>query len=108
MSDPGDQLVHPPPPVPMDSETLDMFDAHHDGVTYEPELDKVRLNAQMLRTYEALRDGMWFTLRRLSDPEASVSARLRDLRKVKFGGHEVERRRVDGGLFEYRLNDAWR
>lgn len=37
MSDPGDQLVHPPPPVPMDSETLDMFDAHHDGVTYEPE-----------------------------------------------------------------------
>jgi hypothetical protein len=41
--------------------------------------------------------------RELGFPEASVSARLRDLRKPRFGGHLVERRRVSGGLFEYRL-----
>jgi len=38
-------------------------------------------------------------------PEASVSARLRDLRKAKFGGYRVERQRVrEGrGLYHYRL-----
>jgi hypothetical protein len=38
-------------------------------------------------------------------PEGSVSARLRDLRKDKFGGFEVERKRdsIEKGLFLYRL-----
>lgn len=51
----------------------------------------------------------WFTLREISSytggSEASVSARLRDLRKPKFGGWDVQRRhRGDPkkGLFEYR------
>jgi hypothetical protein len=36
--------------------------------------------------------------------ETGISARLRDLRKPKFGGYTVEiRRRSDGGLWEYRL-----
>ena len=36
-----------------------------------------------------------------------MSRRLRserDLRKAKFGGYRVERRRVSGGLHEYRLD----
>jgi len=37
-------------------------------------------------------------------PEASISARLRDFRRPKFGGYTVERRRGGfGGSHEYRL-----
>lgn len=82
----------------------------HDGETYDPVLDKVRLNGQQRRVYLAMRDGAWRTLREISeltyDPEASVSARLRDLRKEKFGAFIVERRRRGGtprGTHEYRL-----
>jgi hypothetical protein len=81
----------------------------HDGATYEAALDHVRLNAQMLRVWEALRESdAWWTLSELAaatgDPEASVSARIRDLRKDKFGGHVIERLRVDdSGLYRYHL-----
>ena len=51
--------------------------------------------------------GHWYKLHEIAtqtnDPEASVSARLRDLRKAKFGGHEIERRYVGDGLWEYRM-----
>lgn len=82
----------------------------HDGETYEADKDHVRLNAQTLRVWNVLRSGRWMTLHAISaetgDPEASVSARLRDLRKAKFGAHRVERQRVgdDSGLFVYRLD----
>jgi hypothetical protein len=81
---------------------------HHDGATYAPTLDHQRLNAQALRVWYAMRDGAWWTLAGLAectgDPEASVSARMRDLRKPQFGGHQVDRRRVgDSGVFQYRL-----
>jgi len=81
---------------------------HHDGVTYEPPKDHQRLNAQTLRVFQAMRRGGWWTLRQLSDetgaPEASVSARMRDLRKPQFGGHFIVRARVgDSGLFKYQL-----
>lgn len=79
----------------------------HDGDTYESQRDKVRLNEQQLRVFEAMQDGAWRTLGEISeatgDPEASVSARLRDLRKPKFGGFTVERRYVGQGLWAYRL-----
>lgn len=55
-------------------------------------------------------DGVWRTLPEIASaigaPEASVSARLRDLRKPKFGGFDVGRKaRGDAseGLYEYRL-----
>ena len=81
---------------------------HHDGATYEAEHDHVRLNAQTLAVWGVMKAGRWVTLRELSEAtgagEASVSARIRDLRKPKFGGHVVERGRVrDSGLFVYRL-----
>lgn len=81
-----------------------------DGRTYNREFDLERLNAQMKRVYHCMVDGNWRTLEEISvvtgDREASISARLRDLRKDKFGGFLVERRsRGDRskGLFEYRL-----
>lgn len=85
-----------------------------DGDTYDHRYDRVRLNRQLTKVYLVVSDGEWRTLGRIaeesSQPEASVSARLRDLRKKRFGNHTVERRRLgDTGLWQYRFlpnNDA--
>lgn len=78
-----------------------------DGKTYDPERDEDRLKTQLFSVWGLMRDGKWRTLEEISHavycPEASVSARLRDFRKRKFGGHTVERAYVSRGLFKYRL-----
>ena len=82
-----------------------------DGETYEEELDHDRLSTQLQAVKNLMSDGEWRTLDEIAfivtGSIASISARLRDLRKEKFGAHTVERRRVDSaesaGLFEYRL-----
>jgi hypothetical protein len=78
-----------------------------DGETYDEARDRARLSRQLNRVWEAMRDRRWRTLgdlaEELGDPEASISARLRDLRKEKFGGYRVRRRYVRRGLWEYRL-----
>lgn len=80
---------------------------HFDGRTYDPELDHDRLKSALGRVYEAMKGGQWFTLRELAEQagcsEAGASARLRDLRKERFGSHRVESRRRSGGTWEYRL-----
>ena len=81
--------------------------ADFDGDTYEPHLDKVRLTGMLERVFAVMADGRWHTLSELSrnchGSEASISARIRDLRKDKFGAFMVERERVKQGLFRYRL-----
>lgn len=78
-----------------------------DGNTYDHERDCARLSKQLLAVINVMKDGRWRTLPELAhateSPEASVSARLRDLRKPRFGGHTVERQYVRKGLFQYRL-----
>jgi len=78
-----------------------------DGTTFIPKLDLGRLGKQMLAVYRVMEDGQWRTLSELAfathSPEASVSARLRDLRKARWGSNLVERRRRGQGLHEYRL-----
>ena len=78
-----------------------------DGATYDPERDRERLKTQLFNVWRLMRDGRWRTLEQISVrvgcPEASVSARLRDFRKKKFGGHTVEREYVRRGLFKYRV-----
>jgi hypothetical protein len=82
-----------------------------DGPTYQPEVDQERLSGQILRIRDLMVDGTWRTLgeiaARTGDPESSISAQLRHLRKVRFGAYLVDkRRRVDGGgLYEYRVAD---
>ncbi len=80
---------------------------HFDGETYDPDRDHVRLSGQMLKVRNLMSDGEWRTLRHIANevgaPEASVSARLRDLRKPRFGGYTVERVRAPRGLHFYRL-----
>ena len=85
-----------------------IFDQHRDGATFDPEHDLARLNAQHRRVYEVMADGAWHSLPYIAamtgDPEASISARLRDFRKARFGGHTVNRRRAAGkGQWQYQL-----
>lgn len=80
------------------------------GATYDPQYDDKRLEKQLGRVFECMIDGKWRTLSEVAritgDPEASVSAQLRHLRKERFGAYQVRRRprgeRVNG-LFEYQL-----
>lgn len=78
-----------------------------DGETYERERDHERLARQMAEVQAFMHDGEWHTseqiVEALGENWASLSARLRDLRKVKFGAWIVERRYVADGLWEYRM-----
>lgn len=82
---------------------MDLFD----GDTYEPELDEARLFKQLRDVRSYMRDGLWHTLPDIEagtgHPPQSISARLRDLRKDKWGAHTVMRERLERGLFRYRL-----
>lgn len=84
-----------------------MSDRDFDGATFDPDRDHERLAKQLTAVRRAMSDHEWHTLYALSlttlAPEASVSARIRDLRKAKHGGHTIERRYMGGGLWEYRL-----
>lgn len=77
-----------------------------DGATIEPQ-DVPRLATALGRVLKLMSDGVWRTLATIASEcetsEAGASARLRDLRKERFGRHTVERRRVNGGLWEYRI-----
>lgn len=78
-----------------------------DGETYDAARDHSRLFTQLFKIRQRMSDGQWHTLNELAQwgncSVASASARVRDLRKPKFGGHEVERRYVERGLWQYRL-----
>ena len=79
-----------------------------DGVTINDERDNGRLQAQLdLVRQLTLSTELWYTLAELSQrtnfPEASVSARLRDLRKPKFGGYTVDRKYVERGTWAYKV-----
>jgi hypothetical protein len=82
-----------------------------DGSTYDPILDEKRLITLFDKVKKLMLDGRWRTLSEIhkaicAGSEASISARLRDLRKPRFGGFDVQRRRRDkagSGIFEYRV-----
>lgn len=83
-----------------------------DGPTYEAR-DSLRLGTQLkyVRLIMARRE--WYALKeiqaelaryRIKAETQSISARLRDLRKKKFGEHNIERRRREPSLWEYRMS----
>ena len=80
------------------------------GASYDPAMDNDRLKKQLGRVYNCMIDGVWRTLSEIEsltgDPQASISAQLRHLRKERFGSYFVDKRpRGDRkiGLFEYQL-----
>ena len=90
----------------MEQPTMDF-----DGASYERRFDHARLTSQMGQVFTFIKDGDWHTLHGIEEatghPQASISARLRDLRKKKFGGFNVQKRRVHegSGTYEYILYD---
>jgi len=80
-----------------------------DGRTYQDCHDRKRLSSLLARVERLMSDACWRTLAEIQSEvggsEAGISARLRDLRKTKFGGYQVDRRRRgegSRGLWEYR------
>jgi hypothetical protein len=81
-----------------------------DGADYIPEFDNKRLTGQIKTIYFLMIDGSWRTLRDIESltgyGQASISAQLRNLRKDRFGNHEILKRYKGDrklGLFEYKL-----
>ena len=78
------------------------------GADYDHARDSLRLKGQLERVYKVMITGQWRTLKRIAemtgDPEASVSAQLRHLRKKDFGSHIVTSRYIGGGLYEYHVS----
>lgn len=80
------------------------------GPDYDEDLDGERVAKQHERIRDLMLDGSWRTLDDIAehtgDPASSISAQLRHLRKTRFGGYAVEKRRrgdEKGGLWEYQV-----
>ncbi len=81
-----------------------------DGPCYVREFDHTRLTGQLARVYNLMKDGRWRTLGEIesliNEPQASISAQMRHLRKSRFGSHTVDKQprgNRENGLWEYRL-----
>jgi hypothetical protein len=64
-----------------------------DGSTYDPKRDRIRLGKQAAAVFTLMSDGRWRSLLDIEHetgyPQASISARLRDFRKERFGSHDI-------------------
>jgi hypothetical protein len=81
-----------------------------DGATYSEPLDGARLGRQYAAVFAFMASGEWHTPAEIEAATganwASAGARLRDARKPRWGGHEVQRRRrepAEAGVWEYRM-----
>lgn len=78
-----------------------------DGSDYIPKRDDQRLTKQHLIIFDLMKDGKFRTLRDIEmltrQPQASISAQLRHLRKPRFGSHTINKRYISNGLYEYQL-----
>ncbi len=74
------------------------------GSTFVAERDEARLTSQLQRVADFMRRSDWVTLSQIATaavaPEASASARLRDMRRA---GYQIERRYLQRGQWAYRL-----
>lgn len=77
------------------------------GSNYDHTRDAPRLTEQIQRVFTVLSDRNWHALSHIAmltgDPEASISAQIRHLRKARFGGWEIEKKHMGNGLYLYRL-----
>ena len=94
---------------------MDLFNQveapHQDGWTFNPSKDHKRLTTAMDRVMALMSDGQERTLSEIArlakTSESGASARLRDIRKAKFravyGNWNMIAKRIEGGLYVYRL-----
>lgn len=80
---------------------------YFDGGTFDAPRDHIRLCGQLAAVKQILLDHRWHTLSELADriggSQAGISARIRDLRKPKFGSHWIDRQHIGCGLWRYRM-----
>lgn len=66
------------------------------GATYDPVRDRARLTGQILRVFDVIKDHGAHTVHEIAeatgDPENSIQAQLRNMRKVEFGSLNIRRR----------------
>lgn len=95
-----------------DMRQQNLFETKEDwvGKVYDYKYDFTRLKNQRERVWAVMLSHEWVTLSEISfktgDPEASISANLRDFRKPKYGSHTVMKRprgHRKVGLWEYKL-----
>lgn len=75
--------------------------------------EHAHLSGGRYRVYKVMKDGQWRTLWQIQKAvkdqfntyysETTISARLRDLRKARHGGHTVNHRHKPDAPFEYQL-----
>lgn len=89
---------------------LKVEEVRFNGSDYNPKTDNARLSGQIQRIFNLMKDQKWRTLSEIEgvtkDPQASISAQLRNLRKERFGSHVVEKINIgdpERGLFAYKL-----
>ena len=86
---------------------MSIYKEMFNGSDYMPKRDNERLKGQIKRIHALMIDGLPRTLSQIAsvtgDPEASVSAQLRNLKKERFGGYRLEKDYKGNGLFAYRL-----
>ncbi len=89
---------------------MNVKDFRFDGDVYVRSIDDERLTKQIIRIIHLMLDANWRTLGEIAeltgDPQASISAQLRHLRKKRFGSHQINKRRrgpEGNGLWEYQL-----
>lgn len=78
------------------------------GSDYDPARDGDRLTNQLQDVKRCLQDGRYWTVEEIAintgHPQLSVSAQIRNLRKIKHGGYQVDCRRREGTkISEYKL-----
>ena len=82
-----------------------------DGSDYDPQRDNKRLGNQLTKIFELMKDGVYRSLNEIAaitgEPEASISAQLRHLRKKRFGSHDVNKRHEGNGFYKYQLIVKW-
>lgn len=72
------------------------------------------MNKQLKRVFELMQDGAARTLDEIANAlgisESSAGARLRDLRKPRFGGYTVKREKLatSRNVYTYAVTDALR
>jgi len=75
------------------------------GETFDYEIDQDRLKNNMQRVFFLMLDGQWhFPAEIQSVGGAKGLTRVRAMRETQFGSLRVEKERVSGGLWRYRLD----
>lgn len=80
-----------------------------DGRTYDHKRDHTRLRTALEAVHDCLRDGQRWTVYELRDGvrlrtgknHEAITARIRDLRKLKFGGHDIRKTHTGHGVYAY-------